>query len=325
MVGAFVLAMGVAFLVTLYLVTGRQGPTDDYYVQFENVSGLKFGTGVFYEGYRVGQIEEITPQLGSTPVQYRLRLSVTRGWPIPSDSVAQVVAAGLIAAMKVEIKGGASATALTPGATIESRAGGNLFAVMGQAAADFRELSQEGLMPLLATLDRRFNEVADEVISLKRDDISPLIQHLDQNLNDDVFAQLNQILSNLDHSVASFDSLMDEDNKQRIEMLLVDAQQTAAGINEWVNGMDTVQGKLMQILTHTNDLVGENKDRIYTTLMHLDEASKSMNHTAQVISEEIDAIVHHLSMTSRNANEFTRAIREDPSRVIRSAPAPEAD
>ena len=86
-IGVFVMAMLCAFLVLIFAVTGRSGPSDDYVVYYANVAGLKFGTGVFYEGFRVGQIETITPQSGDDGTRYEIQISVEKGWRIPRDSV----------------------------------------------------------------------------------------------------------------------------------------------------------------------------------------------------------------------------------------------
>ena len=79
LVGGFVVLMALAFVVLLFAVTGRSGPTDTYFVYYRNVSGLKFGTGVFYEGYRVGQIERIEPVAMEEGMRYRVELSVAAG------------------------------------------------------------------------------------------------------------------------------------------------------------------------------------------------------------------------------------------------------
>ena len=71
-VGVFVLIMLGTFFTLMYFVTGRTGPAEHYFVRYKNVSGLKFGTGVFYEGYRVGQIEKIIPVPSSTGMEYVL-------------------------------------------------------------------------------------------------------------------------------------------------------------------------------------------------------------------------------------------------------------
>ncbi|MEQ8231707.1 MAG: MlaD family protein, partial [Gammaproteobacteria bacterium] len=94
LVGAFVVAMAVAFVVLLMAVTGRGGPSDTYFVYYENVAGLKFGTGVYYEGYQVGQVEGIEPETTAEGMRYRVTLSITAGWRIPADSVARVAEIG---------------------------------------------------------------------------------------------------------------------------------------------------------------------------------------------------------------------------------------
>ena len=118
MVGTFVLVMLAAFFVFLFAITGSTGPSDRYIVYYENVSGVKFGTGVYYEGYRVGQVESLVPEAGETGMRYRLDLSIAAGWRIPEDSLARVASSGLISAISINIQEGKSATALKPGGTI---------------------------------------------------------------------------------------------------------------------------------------------------------------------------------------------------------------
>lgn len=82
-------------------------------------------------------------------MQYKLELSVQAGWPIPNDSVATVAAAGLISAVTIDIRQGKSTTALNPGERIVGRGQTDLFSVLNQVAGDFRNLSQDGLLPVL--------------------------------------------------------------------------------------------------------------------------------------------------------------------------------
>ncbi len=44
---------------------GRTGSTDDYFTVYANVSGLKFGSKVLFEGYPVGQVEEMRALRGA--------------------------------------------------------------------------------------------------------------------------------------------------------------------------------------------------------------------------------------------------------------------
>ena len=62
LVGCFVLAMIAAVVVTVATLTGRTGAVDRYYAIYSNVTGIKFGTQVIYEGYPIGQVEKLEPQ-----------------------------------------------------------------------------------------------------------------------------------------------------------------------------------------------------------------------------------------------------------------------
>ena len=62
LVGAVVLAAIVLLLVGLALITGRSGASTGYVVRYRNVTGLRYGAPVFYQGYRIGQVSGITPE-----------------------------------------------------------------------------------------------------------------------------------------------------------------------------------------------------------------------------------------------------------------------
>jgi len=108
-VGVFVLSMLAMFFVVLYKITGRTGPTDEYYVVYSNVTGLKYGTPVLYEGYQIGQVEKIDPVHSGGATRYQISLSVIKDWKIPSDSIAHLVTSGLISAITIDIKEGGEA------------------------------------------------------------------------------------------------------------------------------------------------------------------------------------------------------------------------
>ena len=57
LVGAVVLAALVLLLVGLALITGRSGATSGYVVRYRNVTGLRYGAPIFYQGYRIGESE----------------------------------------------------------------------------------------------------------------------------------------------------------------------------------------------------------------------------------------------------------------------------
>ena len=51
MVGTFIIVMAVALVVTIVALSGGRGASDDYHALYRNVTGVKYGTQVLYEGY----------------------------------------------------------------------------------------------------------------------------------------------------------------------------------------------------------------------------------------------------------------------------------
>ncbi|MDP7667464.1 MAG: MlaD family protein, partial [Rhodospirillales bacterium] len=100
-VGGFVIVMMTALVVSVALLTGRTGATDGYFTVYRNVTGVKFGTQVLYEGYPIGQVETVTPVEAEGGMRFRVEYTVREGWLIPEDSVAQIAAPGLLSALTI--------------------------------------------------------------------------------------------------------------------------------------------------------------------------------------------------------------------------------
>ena len=116
----------VGLVVSAALLTGRTGAVDSYYAVYRNVTGVKFGTQVLYEGYPIGQVEQVTPQERGGRMWFRVDFGVTRGWRIPDDSLAQIAAPGLLAAVAININAGSSKSALKPESEIKAKKDGQV-------------------------------------------------------------------------------------------------------------------------------------------------------------------------------------------------------
>ncbi len=95
-VGTFVLAMGVALILWIALLSGGTGATDSYSMRYANVTGLDEGTQILYEGYPVGLIEQVSRVSDERDPHFRVDVAIQRGWRIPDDSVAEIKASGLL-------------------------------------------------------------------------------------------------------------------------------------------------------------------------------------------------------------------------------------
>ena len=90
-VGAFVLAMLAVLIAWMTVLSGLTGSTDRYHILWDNVMGLKPGTQIFFEGYRIGVIESIgrSGEANGGGPNYRVDIETEKGWPIPDSAVAK--------------------------------------------------------------------------------------------------------------------------------------------------------------------------------------------------------------------------------------------
>jgi phospholipid/cholesterol/gamma-HCH transport system substrate-binding protein len=319
LVGLFVLAMAIAFTVLLFAITGRSGPTDSYFVYYDNVGGLKFGTGVFYEGYRVGQIEELEPEIGTDGVRYKIELSVAAGWKIPADSVARVQSSGLISAVTIEIKEGSSSEVLAPGSTIAGEGQTDLFAVLNQAAGDFRQLSRDGIMPVLDNVNARVSEVAEELVRFRRDDLSPFVAMLHERVDQDLMTRSVALLDRLDASARGLQEILGEDNRAKVVDILGHVDDVAVNLNQLVTRIEDTREQMNAVLAALGGLATDNRDGIGSTVSSAESAMLELDHALEKVNEHLGAILHNLEGGSRHMNEFARAIRDNPARLIRNS------
>ena len=135
-VGTFVLAMVIGLIAAIAMLTGQTGATDAYFAIYRNVTGVKFGTQVLYEGYPIGQVETVSPKPEEGGMRFRVDFTVAKDWRIPNDSSAQFASAGLLSAITLNIEAGDSTTPLKPGTEIKSLESEGIFAVMTSVAND---------------------------------------------------------------------------------------------------------------------------------------------------------------------------------------------
>src|SRR6478672_9990042 len=81
LVGLVVVGAVVLLLVGLALITGKGVASSDYVVRYHNVTGLRYGAPVFYEGYRIGQVGEIKPERKKEEgISYVVEIDVRKDW-----------------------------------------------------------------------------------------------------------------------------------------------------------------------------------------------------------------------------------------------------
>lgn len=317
-VGLFVSAALVAFFILMFFVSGRSGPSDRYYAFYEDVTGIKFGTGVFYEGYRVGQVEEVEPVAAPQGMRYKVSFSVAKDWRIPTDSSAAVVSAGLISQVQIQIREGRSREHLAPGHEIRGVQQMDLFSALSEAATGFSDLSATGVAPVLQNLNLRISQIADEFIAFRREELSPLVSNLDRRLNQELAPQAAQVLARLDASSQRLERILGTQNETRIAGFLTHIDQAAQDLETLIAGIASTKVQMDGTLRRIDGLVEHNEEDITRTVKSARAALAKMEATLTVIDEDIDTVMYNLDGGARQMHELARALRENPTRILRT-------
>ncbi len=286
-VGAFVSVTLAALFIVLFLLTGRGINLEPYFVEFSNVSGVSNGTPVTYEGFHVGQIQQITAKRSTGRTVYRVKLLINGEFKIPDDSIARVVQPGLLAANQIDIAEGKSQAYLEPGDTINGGHAGGILGLLEELSGHVQPLVSR----LMQTLDR-----------------------LDKNVlanMPDLADKISSLLSELNKSAANISSLTGGKNKHHMENLLANSDQFSAELVSASHDLKAASKRLDSITRTADELVTDSRGDIQTSVAEV-------RHTLEVISQSIDGIMYNMENTSRNMSEFSQQIRDNPSLLIRS-------
>lgn len=307
-VGAFVIASIVGLVVTIAILSGSTGRTDSYHTIVRNVTGVKFGTQVVYEGYPIGQVENVTPMAEGSGMRFRVDLEVRSGWRIPSDSVATIAAPGLLSAVTISIAAGKSEAALKPGDPVPSGESTNMFAVMSSVAGQLGALAENQIKPLLLNLNKVVAELGGMIEqdgkTAFRDlaglvkDTTALVQDLTRRvpaIADDVQTFAQRMKANSEE----FSALLTPENRARLERA--------------ISSLDTAVVDLGELAKLTRGLVADNRSNI-------DKSVADARYVVESVARHIDSINQNMEGAARNMYEFSRQIRQNPGLLLGGTP-----
>ena len=298
-VGAFVTVALVGLVVSIAMLSGRTGSTDSYFAVYKNVTGVKFGTQVLYEGYPIGQVEQVTPVADGGAMLFRIDFEVTEGWQIPDDSIARIGASGLLSAITINIDAGNSPIAHKPKTQVKAQEAADLFKVMSGVAGDISNIAENDVRPLLATINTAVGNFAitvETVNDLLDEDGQRMIKQFAAVASDmsDLMVDLNdrlpRIAENVDSSTANFADLSKDlsETRQKLDVLL---------------------GTADQLMSTSNAMVGENRDEVRKSI-------EDLKHVTDSLARHIDSVNQNVEGTARNMYEFSREIRKNPGLLL---------
>ncbi len=324
LVGSFVLLILLTFLWVVAKITHHQGKVAYYYAYYQNVTGLKYGTPISYQGFQIGQVEEICPfwevdsgrcsgsqvqqQQPSQAIKYRVNISVRADWKIPSDSIAYITASGLLSTITINIEEGKSPTYLQAGQEIQGQELVDLIHTFSSVAQDVGALTRETIQPLLANVQQGVDHLLSQ-LNRSTPKILTNIEQMTTTVNQEILVDLLKAGNNIKQGSQQIKRLLQSENLDSIETSLQHIEQSSANFQQLSQQLQSSQQLLDQLLKQSNQLVADNKSNISQSTRQLNQTLKSMN-------LYLDNIAGNLQSASQNINEFSQQIRYNPSLLL---------
>jgi phospholipid/cholesterol/gamma-HCH transport system substrate-binding protein len=286
LVGGVVVLGFVLLLAALVMITGRGGASTAYYTHYHNVTGLRFGAPVFYEGYRIGQVGAITPERTAKGVSYKIEIDVRKDWPIPKDSLAKLTATGLLADVAIGISEGSSKDMAPPGSELSGRETADIFAAVNELAGEMTELTRNQIAPLIKNLSEHVDSIASVI-----DTNTP-----------ELVKKMHVLLDRLNVASDNVNDLLKLDNRQALGQIL-------SNTRDLTKELRVTQEKLDDALSQLDSIAKENRPGIR-------ESVDNLRSILAALSGRMDSITQHIEVASRNFDEFAREVRKSPNRLL---------
>jgi phospholipid/cholesterol/gamma-HCH transport system substrate-binding protein len=266
-VGTFVITMVVALIVWIMLMAGRTGATDDYFIVYENVSQLKTGVKILYEGFPVGLIEEIEPVDREGKRHFRVDVSVKRGWPIPEDSRA-AIATGLFSSAVIDIRAGEAQATLAPGSEIPSQEATDVMAAVNAAANQ-----------LTTILDG----VADRVPR--------------------VFDDVEQFTGELNTAMDQINAMLDPENVQSVKTILANVERATSGFDALLANLEGTRKDVDSMIKQLDRLLDEERGEVSKAIDDLRHSLAAVARHIDATTANLEATTRNLDEFSRQIRE----------------------
>lgn len=309
LVGLFVITMFSGLIGLLTVLGGRGERAETYTTVFTNVSGLKFGTPVFFEGFQAGQIEAIEPITVSHHTEFLIRFSVLASLAIPDDSEVIIVQPNLLSGRALSIAIGRSATLIAPGARI---AAGELsgLAALPNLVGGGQELIEDARALLLeATLTMA------EINRWVGEDMTRIANQYEA-LPVALLAETELLMDELQDTVATANAVigranlfLGDDNADSVARSLANFESLSADLVQTSADLRSLARDAGVMVSQIANLVADNKTDIEGGIV-------DMRYTMETIAERIDSVTYNLEGTSRNLYEFSRQIRINPGLLL---------
>lgn len=259
-VGVVILFFGMNFLKGLNLFSS----TDDYFIEFKDISGLSSSSPIYADGYQVGTVKDVIYDYTNTNPT-KVVVAIDKAMRIPEGSSAEIVS-DMMGNVKVNLLlANNPRSRIMPGQTIRGYVNNG---AMGQLSAMIPAV--EAMLPKLDSILASVNALlADPALAQTLHNVETVTQNLTTSsaelnklmatMNHGVptmMTKANRVLDNADVLTANLASLDLASTKQQVDNTIASVQQ----LTNRLNSNDGTLGLLMNDPSLYNNLTSTMRD-----------------------------------------------------------------
>lgn len=259
-VGVVILFFGMNFLKGLNLFSS----TDDYFIEFKDISGLSSSSPIYADGYQVGTVKDVIYDYTNTNPT-KVVVAIDKAMRIPEGSSAEIVS-DMMGNVKVNLLlANNPRSRIMPGQTIRGDVNNG---AIGQLSAMIPAV--EAMLPKLDSILASVNALlADPALAQTLHNVETVTQNLTTSsaelnklmaaMNHGVptmMTKANRVLDNADVLTANLASLDLASTKQQVDNTIASVQQ----LTNRLNSNDGTLGLLMNDPSLYNNLTSTMRD-----------------------------------------------------------------
>jgi virulence factor Mce-like protein len=303
--GLFVL-LGIGALVGwLYLQVVKPGQRSTYFIFMEEVSGIRPGTEVRVNGFPVGQVSGIDPDLDIEGIEFRVTIVVDKIWPIPVDSTITITRDGILSTPILQLTPGQTETPLMEGGRIltipapptitdqvsdliENQVGPSLKAFM--ATAEVLQGQLEENVPAMVDDARYIMTTGSRAVAALEGEVEKLAIGL---------GDAGDLLSRIS----------EDQNVEQVESFITNLEETS-------RNLQTASIELKAVLEAANSFVESGERLISSNEAPINNSIQDTELAMQSFATNIEAVMRNLERASQEIAALAGKLNENPSAIL---------
>lgn len=305
-VGLVVVVGIVLFLTALVSVGGVNllgRKRVTYTTHFRFAGGLEPGAFVRFGGLKVGVVQSADIDPQDS-TRIRVRLAIDEGTPIRANSSAKISTLGLLGENYLEISPGTKeAGLLKPGSEIPAEEIVQIADILNNM-----NVTAANANTLITHLDDRLEAIAGKT--------EELVTNFNSVVNEENRKRIDTVLANIDGILA--------ENRAPLKSSLANIDSTTAKLGPTIDNANQTISETKILANNLNSTLDENRKAIHDALINLRTAlvqARALMSDMQSMMDnnrgDLDESLENIRVSSQNLKEFTDQIKRHPYSLVR--------